>query len=276
MTTSFLIAQISDLHIKAGGRLSYRRVDTLVALQRTIDRLNRLQPRPDVVVITGDLVDFGRADEYVTLRAALAALDMPYYLIPGNHDDRQALRQAFPELTHLHGHPEFVQWCIEDYPVRLIGLDSTVPGQSHGELCHHRLSWLDERLAEQPDKPTLVMLHHPPFVSGIGHMDVQRLLNSDELAAVIRKHTQVERVLCGHLHRSIQQRFGGSIVCCCPGTAHQVALDLNPDAEACFVMEPPGYLLHCWTPEQAMITHLGMIETFDGPYPFYDENGLID
>lgn len=276
MTASFLVAQISDLHIKANGRLSYKRVDTLAALRQTALRLNHLQPRPDVVVVTGDLVDFGRPDEYTTLKEGLALLEMPYYLIPGNHDDRSNLREAFNEQAYLHQHPEFIQWCIDDYPVRLIGLDSTVPRHPHGELCPERLAWLDSTLARCPEKPTLVMLHHPPFISGIGHMDAQRLHNADALAAVIRRHPQVERVLCGHLHRSIQQRFAGTIACCCPGTSHQVALDLSPDAEACFVMEPPGYLLHWWMPQQAMITHLGMIDTFDGPYPFFDANGLID
>ncbi|KEA63416.1 3',5'-cyclic-nucleotide phosphodiesterase [Marinobacterium lacunae] len=276
MSQQFIVAQISDLHIKAGGRLSYRKVDTLKGLYNALERLNALVPQPDVVVITGDLVDFGRADEYACLKEALSELDMPYYLVPGNHDNRQAMRAAFPELDHLHQQPEFVQWCIEDYPVRMIGLDSTVPGAPHGELCAERLAWLESTLSQRPNVPTLVMLHHPPFASGIGHMDRQRLMDSAGLAAVISRHPQVERVLCGHLHRSIQQRFAGSLACCCPGTAHQVVLDIDPDAPAHFVLEPPGYLLHVWTPEQAMITHMGMIEHFDGPYPFFDSHGLID
>lgn len=92
-----LIAQISDLHIKAHGRLSYKKVDTYNALLRAINTLNGLRPRPDAVVITGDLVDFGTAAEYQTLRQALATLDLPFYLMAGNHDDRQALRAAFPD-----------------------------------------------------------------------------------------------------------------------------------------------------------------------------------
>ncbi|PPC76120.1 phosphodiesterase [Pokkaliibacter plantistimulans] len=276
MSRQFIVAQISDLHIKAGGKLSYKRVDTLRALQHAVTRLNSLRPRPDVVVITGDLVDFGRAEEYATLRQALQPLQMPFYLIAGNHDERQALRAAFPEHGYLHQQDRFLQWCIDDYPLRLIGLDSTVPGQPHGELCPQRLAWLENTLAAAPAKPTLVMLHHPPFISGIGHMDVQRLFNSEQLAAVIRRHPQVERVLCGHLHRSIQQRFAGTLVCCCPGTSHQVALDIDPQAPSRFVMEPPAYLLHWWTEEQALITHTGMLDEYDGPYPFFDAHGLID
>lgn len=95
MHAPFLLAQLSDLHIKAGGRLSYGVVDTLGALRLAVDRLNALQPRPDALVITGDLVDFGTPEEYATLREALAELAMPFFVIPGNHDDRAALRVAF-------------------------------------------------------------------------------------------------------------------------------------------------------------------------------------
>lgn len=272
----FFIAQLSDLHIKAGGKLSYRRVDTLSALQRAVAALNQLSPRPDVVVITGDLVDFGRMEEYATLKQALAGLLMPFYLLPGNHDERHALRAAFADHDYLRQQPEFVQWVIDDYPVRLIGLDSTVPGQPHGELCQPRLDWLDATLRQQPQRPAVVMLHHPPFDSGIGHMDRQQLSNGDALARVIERHPQVERVLCGHLHRSIQRRFAGTLACVCPGSSHQVALDLRPDAPSQFMLEPPGFLLHHWSEASGMVTHTGAIGHYEGPYPFFDEHGLID
>lgn len=189
-----MIAHLSDLHIKARGRLFYKKVDTLGALRAAISKPNRLAPQPDVVVISGDLVDFGRDDEYHTLRQALSALSIPFYLIPGNHDNRQALRWVFSDARYLEQHPEFIQWEIDDYPVRLIVLDSTLPEQSGGELCERRLLWLEQQLALQPEKPTLVILHHPQFISGISHMDKQRLANPQALAAVIQCHTQVEWV----------------------------------------------------------------------------------
>lgn len=271
-----LIAQISDLHIKAHGKLSYRKVDTLGALQRMIARLNALRPRPHAVVITGDLVDLGHEDAYQTLKEALQALTLPYWLMAGNHDDRQKLKKVFSEQAYLHQHPEFVQWQGECGALRLLALDSTVPQQPQGELCEARLAWLAEQLAAEPARPTLVLLHHPPFSSGIDHMDRQRLMNPGALAQVLRPHAQVERVLCGHLHRSMQVRFAGTLACSAPGASHQVAFDLRPDAPAHFCLEPPGFLLHHWSPEQGVVTHQCVVEASEGPYPFYDAHGLID
>ncbi|KEY60342.1 phosphodiesterase [Serratia sp. DD3] len=276
MTQPFMIAHLSDLHIKAGGRLSYKKVDTLGALYAAISKLNRLIPKPDIVVISGDLVDFGRDDEYHTLRQALSTLRIPFYVVPGNHDDRQALRRAFSDAQYLQPQTEFIQWVIDDYPVRLIGLDSTLPGKSSGLLCPQRLLWLEQQLALCPDQPTLVILHHPPFVSGISHMDKQRLENPQDLASIIRRHPQVERVLCGHLHRTIETRFAGTLACSAPGLSHQVALDLRTESPAHFVLEPAGFLLHCWSEEQGMISHHCLVDDYDGPYPFYDAAGLID
>lgn len=274
--SSCLIAQISDPHIKAGGKRSYRQVDTARALSHAIDTLNQLAPRPDLVLITGDLVDFGQPDEYATFKQILAELTLPVYLIPGNHDDRAHLRAAFPEHYYLFQNRDAVQWVVEEYPVRLVGLDSSVPGKPHGELSEESLHWLEATLAQQPHKPTLVMVHHHPFMSGIGHMDAQPLKHPDALASVIARHAQVERVLCGHLHRSIQARFAHTLAISCPGVSHQVSLDLTPGGPAHFQMEPPGYLLHQWSATNGMVTHQGFIERYPGPFPFYDEHGLID
>lgn len=131
-------------------------------------------------------------------------------------------------------------------------------------------------LAEQPAKPTLVMVHHHPFISGIDHMDRQPLLNPSAFAEVIGKHAQVERVLCGHLHRSVQARFASTLAISCPGVSHQVSLDLTRNGPSRFQLEPPGYLLHQWSKANGMITHQGFIDHYPGPFPFYDANGLID
>lgn len=270
-----LIAQISDLHIKANGRLSYKKVDTQAALLRVIETLNRMTPRPDKVVITGDLVDFGTAEEYQTLRTVLRRLQIPFMLMPGNHDDRQQLRAAFPEHHYLQ-RGETLNWQARVKDVQLLALDSSVPQQPWGYVDETQLAWLDQQLTREPQLPTLVMLHHPPLVSGIGHMDKQPLRNPDALANIIARHPQVERVLSGHLHRSVQARFAGTLACVAPGVSHQVAFDLSENGPAHFVMEPPGFLLHRWHPQQGMTTHLCAIGDYSGPWPFYDANGLID
>lgn len=273
--TLTLIAQITDLHIKAAGRLSYKKVDTRAALQRVIETLNRLVPRPHAVVITGDLVDFGTAEAYQTLRQTLQALRLPWLLMPGNHDDRQQLRAAFPDHLYLQG-GETLHWQQRVNDVQLLALDSSVPQQPWGFVDEDQLQWLDQQLQREPQLPTLVMLHHPPFLSGIGHMDQQPLRNADALAAVLRRHPQVERVLSGHLHRSVQARFAGTLACVAPGISHQVAFDLSENGPAHFVLEPPGFLLHRWHPRQGMTTHLCAIGEHPGPWPFYDAGGLID
>ncbi|SDN36642.1 3',5'-cyclic AMP phosphodiesterase CpdA [Pseudomonas poae] len=277
VNSPFLVAQISDLHLKAGQRLTYGVVDTLGALRRAVDHLNASHPRPDIVVISGDLVDFGRADEYAVLHPELARLHMPCYLVPGNHDARGPLLDAFADHAYLPRSAQApLDWVVDDHPLRLIGLDSTIPGSHGGQLLDSQLQWLDAQLALRPHAPTLLILHHPPFISGIGHMDREPFINATALEQLIARHPQVERLLCGHLHRPMQRRFGGSLSCVCPGTSHQIVLDLQDAAPAHFNLEPAGYLLHRWEAQQGLVSHNGVFGEYPGPYPFYDAQGLID
>ena len=141
-----LLAQISDLHIKRPGALAYRRVDTGAYLARCVAALNALEPRPDAVIMTGDLVDQGDPEQYEHLKTLLAPLQIPYLLLVGNHDEREALRAAFPEREELRSGGEFVQYALDVGPLRVIALDSMVPGQSAGTLCDARLAWLREKV----------------------------------------------------------------------------------------------------------------------------------
>jgi 3',5'-cyclic-AMP phosphodiesterase len=271
-----ILVQISDPHIRRPGKLAYQKVDTAAALSLVVQSIEALPQRADAVVITGDLVDFGQAEEYEHLRALLAPLSAPVYLLAGNHDDRNMLRSVFGDHRYL---PTTGRLCyaVDLAPLRLIALDSTVPGHSHGALDGAQLDWLDTELARAPDKPTLVALHHPPFATLIGHMDQVGLREGAAgLDAVIRRHPQVERVICGHLHRAIDRRFAGTIASTCPGTSHQVCLDLSPDARSRFAMEPPAFRVHAWSDVSGLVSHLMPVGRFEGPFPFYDENGLID
>ncbi|MCX8003546.1 MAG: phosphodiesterase [Burkholderiaceae bacterium] len=263
-----LLAQISDLHIKAGRALAYGVVDTATMLERCVQTLLALPQRPDAVVVTGDLVDAGRPDEYGLLRELLAPLTrcLPVYLLPGNHDDRAALRAAFPDHDYLRQWEPFVQYAIEEHPLRLLALDTVVPGEAGGALCGQRLAWLERALAVS-DRPTVVALHHPPFATGIGHMDRLALADAPRLAAMLRRHPHVVRVIAGHLHRPIMCAFGGTVASVCPSPAHQVALDLSTEAPAYFVLEPPAFHLHVQT-DSGLVTHTGYVGRFDGPYPF--------
>lgn len=271
-----LIAQITDPHIKLPGKLAYQRVDTAAMLARCVDAINGLDPQPDLIVITGDLVDLGQAEEYAHLKSLLAPLRQPIVVVPGNHDDREALRTAFAGDGYLPA-DGFLQFVIEDrYPLRIIGLDTLIPGEGRGELCVGRLAWLAETLAAEPGRPTLLLMHHPPFLSGIGHMDEIGLSGRQAFAEIVGRHAQIEAILCGHLHRNIQTSVGGRRTLTCPSPAHQVALALRPDAPSCFCMEPPGYMLHWWRDGQ-LVSHVAAIGDYGAQYPFFDPAGrLID
>jgi 3',5'-cyclic AMP phosphodiesterase CpdA len=271
-----LISQISDLHIRMPGQKAYRVVETDRYLPPAVQALNRLDPAPSLVIISGDLTDFGRPQEYAHLREMLDGLTTRYVVMPGNHDAREQLMAAFTGHDYLAGYEGFVQYTVEDYPVRLVMLDTVVPQESHGALCARRLDWLARRLAEQPGRPTVIAMHHPPFQTGIVHMDNIGLLEgAQELERIVSRHPNVERIICGHLHRTIFRRFGGTIASTCPSPAHQVALDLRPDGPSAFVMEPPGFHLHEWR-DGALVTHHAYIGDYPGPYPFHEGGALID
>ena len=276
-----LLPQISALHIKRPGALAYRRVDTAAALERCVARLNALEPKPDAVVVTGDLVDSGNLVEYEVLKELLAPLTitMPVFLLVGNHDDRAALREVFDDHEYLHAGGEFVHYAVDVGPLRLVALDSQMPGLSGGQLCEARLAWADAQLAQAQGKPVVLALHHPPFVSGIGHMDEQRLdpHSAERLAAIVSRYPNVERVICGHVHRPIFTRFAGTIASTVPAPAHQVALDLRENAPSAFRLEPPAFALHRYTPETGIVTHHAYVDEGEGPFPFYETDGtLID
>lgn len=274
-----LLAQISDLHIKRPGALAYRRVDTAAYLERCVARLNAIEPKLDAVVITGDLVDLGSLVEYEALKQLLAPLAMPVYLLVGNHDERAALREVFDDHAYLREGGEFVQYAIDLGPLRLIALDSQMPQQSDGHLCAARLAWIEAQLAAAHGKPVVLALHHPPFVSGIGHMDRQRLdpESTERLAAIVSRYSNVERVICGHVHRPIFTRFAGTIASSVPAPAHQVALDLGEHAPSAFRLEPPAFALHRYAPETGIVTHHAYVDEGEGPFPFYETDGtLID
>jgi 3',5'-cyclic AMP phosphodiesterase CpdA len=130
-----LLAQLTDLHIREPGRLAYGRLDTAPYLKAAVQAVLALPQRPDAVVLTGDLTDFGRAAEYAHLAELLAPLPMPLYLLPGNHDERVQLRRSFAGHAYL-GESEHVQYNVPlgESGLRLVALDTVEAGASHGRL----------------------------------------------------------------------------------------------------------------------------------------------
>ena len=266
-----VVAQITDMHLSTPGSRTDRLFRTADHLERAVDHLNALVPRADVVLATGDLTDQGRVEEYERLRAILERLAMPAYLIPGNHDDRENLRKVFDHHPYLDCDGSFIQYAVDDWPLRLIALDTLAPGKSRGRLCATRLAWLGARLSEATERPTLIFMHHPPFATGIISMDGMGLDGIEALASVIHRHPQVERIVAGHVHRPIVRRFAGTVACTCPATAHQVALDLPPQARLALVMEPPACMLHVWLGEQqGLVTHVSLIGAHYPAFTVFD------
>ena len=265
-----IVVQLSDPHIVARGKLLrgfiqgvaadaervMREFDTARYLARAVAAVNELVPRPDLAVLTGDLVDHGAPEEYEHLRALLVPLSMPVFVIPGNHDARASLRAAFRADGYLSadGH---LHYAVEDYPLRLVALDTLVDGKHSGSLGPDQLAWLDATLAAQPERPTIIMMHHPPFATGITFMDNYSLDDAAAFAEVVRRHPQIERILCGHLHRAIDRRFAGTVAGTAPSTAHQIRINVVPGARISFNFEPPGYQLHIWQ-DGSLVTHAAL------------------
>ena len=262
-----ILAQLSDPHICAPGERLFGRADTTAALEEAIRCLGHSPTPPDLVVITGDLTERGRPEEYAELRRILAALAAPFVVLPGNHDRRAPLRAAFADLGVLPA-TDPLAYTVESFPVRLICLDSLIEGMGRGRLGPEQLAWLDHRLTEAPARPTVVALHHPPFPTGISHVDAVGLEDADAFAAVIARHRQVERVIAGHVHRAMQRRWAGTVASTAPSSTHAVTLDLRPGAAAAYIYEPPALQLLHWQDGIGLVGHILPIGRFDGPYPY--------
>lgn len=252
-----IIAQITDTHVLPRGRKLGRLIDTNARLEAAVGSLLELSPPADVVVLTGDLADDGAPESYAMLREQLSPLDCPCYLIPGNHDRRRALVEAFSDHAYLP-RQGFVQYAIDDHEVRLVALDTLVEGREGGALCEERLSWLEVTLSAKPDRPTLILMHHPPFESGIRWMDAMGLSGASGLRGVLGRHPQVRLVVCGHIHRPFHSMFAGVPVAVAPSTAWQVHLDLQLESQPQASPEPAAALLHLWNGD-AFVTHTSYV-----------------
>ena len=266
-----LVAQITDLHIKPAGELAYRQVDTAAALTRAVTHLNGLRPRPALVVVSGDLVDSGKDEEYAHLKRLLSDLALPLVAIPGNHDARGPMRAAFPEQPYP-SRDGAMNLHMALGPLDLVLLDSSVAGQDHGILDNGTLSWLETTLSSSPERPALLFVHHPPFATGIGFMDGMNLLNAGHLAAIVKRHPRARMIAAGHVHRAVHTLFAGVPASICPAPNHAVALDLAPDPVPSLIIEPPGFHLHAWFEGEGygnVVTHFVPIGSFGGPQPFH-------
>ena len=248
MSGRFLLAQISDTHVRAddmgvaAGKLKK-------ALAQAADY------RVDAILLTGDLVNDERAEEYEALSRALMNPPAPLYLMPGNHDERTRLRDLFPGHSYLPRAGN-LSYAIDQFPVRVVVVDQIVPGETHGLLTEAGAAWLDQTLAAAPDKPTIVALHHPPFLTHDLLFDNIGLRDADLLASIIAKHAQVIRVICGHHHRVAFGQIAHAPVIIAPSTSWVYGIAMYPEQPiAPRTDEQTGWMLHAWTERGGCASH---------------------
>ena len=223
-----VIVHLSDTHLLAGNRPLGGRYDTAANLTAALTAVERTGVRPDAIVFTGDLTDLGEPEAYAALRAEVepfaARLGAPLVWVAGNHDERPALRAALLGAAPTE-EPVTGVWDLDG--LRLIALDSTVPGWHHGDLDPGQLEWLRGVLAEPAPLGTILALHHPPLPSHIPFFDILELRHQDALAGVIAG-TDVRAILAGHLHYSTSGTFAGVPVSVASATCYTMNLQRPP------------------------------------------------
>jgi Icc protein len=233
-----LLVQITDLHL--GG--NENGMDPIPRLEAVIEAVRLLPNRPDAVLVSGDLTDDGAEEGYRLAREMLAQFEVPLHVIPGNHDDRARLREAFG-LAGAGGEP--INYSVDVGGLRLVAFDSIVPGQDPGDFPAEQLHWLDEELAAEPETPTLLALHHPPLATGIAEWDAINLLapQREALAQVVARHPHLLGITGGHLHRVAASALAGRPVLAAPSTYWQVRPDFEEE-EKYTVVDSPGFAIH--------------------------------
>jgi len=232
------IAHLSDPHLARGPLAAQPAAN----LADAIGRVLAVEPRPDCIVITGDLADTGHPEEYAALHAILRRCPVPVHLMPGNHDDPDALIARFGDTPFL-GDGLSTKYAVEYPEATIIVADSWMPDPA-GELGPDQLSWIDRTLAARPQVPAFVCLHHPPLALGLPFLDGIMLTDAAEFAAVIRRHPHVVRVLAGHVHRNVSALFAGTLLAVAPSTFRQSALRMHDAEPPGYLPEPTSFLLH--------------------------------
>lgn len=271
-----LIAHITDPHVGLTATPTCPGLDPPGALRQALIHTRKLQPAPELVLLTGDLVDSGRASDYAVVRKLLRQeLPQPadggprVLAIPGNHDLRETMLEALGDYLPVAADAPAPWICLHEVHqgLHLIGLDTVVPRQPHGELGTAQLAWLERQLQACAGEPVLIFMHHPPLTSGITAMDEFGLRSGrEELARLVARHGGVQLIAAGHIHRPITGSLGGAPVLVAPSTSHQLELDLRPGAPLAVRLEPPMIGLYDWRGPGNLACHLSHVQSFRGPF----------
>ncbi|MEM7168582.1 MAG: phosphodiesterase [Pseudomonadota bacterium] len=262
------ILQLSDPHVVAPPGLLSKRFDSLALFAATIDHILDSLPKIgplDGIIVTGDLVDQGDLESYQAFRGQIERLGLPYFLIPGNHDGREAMRTCFADLEFVPQRGQF-DWVRDFDGLRLIGLDTLIQGQGGGRLSPTSLDFLDQALLHSPNIAVLIAMHHPPFMSGLPFMDCIGLNDFQALEKMLQAADNNIRIICGHLHNVITAELGGRTVVAGASCISTFPIDYREDAPGGFNTLPVGYMLHEW--EMGFRSTYVPMMSGSGPHPF--------
>jgi len=219
-----LIAQISDPHVTTEGSAIRALVDTPQRLVDAFDSCASLARVPDVILLTGDLVNDATPEEYELLATTLDHAPCPVLPIPGNHDDATRLHATFTahracpvDLPDPSGPFHYI---VDSHPIRLVAFDTTDAGNHSGLVTTESAAWLDAALGERPDQPTIVFMHHVPYPTGAWWFDYNGVAGATLLRETLARHPQVIRVVSGHVHRATSTQWGPLILSSAPSTAY--------------------------------------------------------
>jgi len=273
--TIMLIAQISDPHITPPGEKAYGVAPTADSLALCIQNINQIEPKLDIVLVTGDITNDGKVESAEHAKSLLSNLNCPYFITPGNHDSRDVLISVFKDQI---GEPQedFINYVIDEHELRLVAIDTKRAGFPGGELCAKRLSWLEDRLLEDEQRPTIIFMHHPPVECGVLETDEDGFEGAEKLGRLIARFNNIKALVCGHIHLPTCTAWHGAIVSTAPSTGMKLSLDLTMQRPSEFFLGAPGYQLHYFSKNKNLVTHTIDVRTnYDGPYPFEDHLSLV-
>lgn len=249
-----LIVQLSDIHILRAPLSSQAMLaDNPARLERTIRFIKTLNPPPDIAVVSGDLSHEGDAEDYRYCRSLLSELPCPYLVIPGNHDDRALVRDTFPRNGRADD--SYYQFEENRLPLRIIGLDTLETGKIGGELCTARLDWIEDALARSR-KPTLLVMHHPPYQFGLEYnADMACTRGIERLEEIVRGNGNIIGVLCGHLHLGTMTTWAGVPASTVPSVSPGFSLEIAQSLLAGWQHSSPAIGLHIYR-DDTLTTHV--------------------
>ncbi|MDX6585989.1 MAG: 3,5-cyclic-AMP phosphodiesterase [Solirubrobacterales bacterium] len=248
------IAQISDPHV--GLHADY--ADSIMGLERAVAAVCELDPAPVAVLLTGDLTYDGNQAEYARVLELLEPLQMPVYPIPGNHDRRANLREAFSDHPGIAAAGEFLDYAVDCGPVRVINLDTQIEGEAGGAIGSERFAWIERELANAEERPVILAMHHAPVGVGLAEFDAIGLAQADRdaLRELFESGPAPELIITGHIHRGATAQIGGVPVFICPSVHRQVTLDLRREDQLRMGNDPPAIALHLHGADPRLVSHV--------------------